>query len=124
MCLRTISPNISEVAQYTFLTLHIFGSLSPKELLNGTFESPIFLSLSTPLLLQLITLYRLTFQIVGYSQLFRCWDIANTCFSNQSNQLLLLLTGDRVSDFAHITVKHNIIEVFKNVFSTIFFRPI
>lgn len=68
MCSRTESPNSSEVAELSIFSFHIFCCLSPEELLKGAVESPIFLSLSAPLLLSLITLYRLAFYIVGYSQ--------------------------------------------------------
>lgn len=46
---------------FHFHFFHTFCYLSPKELLKGAVESPVFLSLCTPLLLSLITLYRLAF---------------------------------------------------------------
>lgn len=62
-----MSANISEVAEYSSLTSHIFGYLSLKELLNDAFESLSF-PLGTSLPLVPIALYRLAFQIVDYSQ--------------------------------------------------------
>lgn len=55
-----------------------------------------------------------SFMMIFYALDFTEWATVNIdAFSDRSNQLPLLLSGDRISAFAQITVGQNITEVFK-----------